>query len=139
MLKRKDKIQIENSNQLNRLVEGTKIAGDVITNSSILVEGEIVGNIFSRAKVIISQTGSVFGNISCLEADIEGSVDGSLEIENLLVLRDKAKIIGDIITSKLHIEEGAIFLGSCQMKGYEDQKSHTHLTALGENSDDSNY
>ena len=67
MLKRKDKIQIENSNQLNRLVEGTKIAGDVITNSSILVEGEIVGNIFSRAKVIISQTGSVFGNISCLE------------------------------------------------------------------------
>jgi len=127
MLKRKEKTQIETTNLLNRLVEGTKIAGDVITSSILFVEGEIVGNVYSQSKVIIGISGKVFGNIKCLEADIEGQVDGSIDSDGLLILRDNSKIIGDIKTVKLHIEEGAIFLGSCQMIGHETLTSQAHL------------
>jgi cytoskeletal protein CcmA (bactofilin family) len=36
-------------------------------------------------------------------------------IENLLILREQAKVHGDIATGKLHIEEGAVFVGACKM------------------------
>lgn len=139
MLKRKEKTQFESPDRLNRLVEGTKVVGDLITDSNLRIDGEIVGNVFSRSKVVIGETGVIFGNISCLEADIEGKVEGSLDIEGLLVLREKSKIIGDIVTSKLHIEEGAIFLGSCQMTGYEATKAQQHLVASEENPEDLTY
>ena len=47
---------------------------------------------------------------------IEGSLDGELTIENLLILRSTARIKGDIQTLKLNIEEGAFFEGACVMK-----------------------
>lgn len=139
MLKRKEKAQLESPARLNRLVEGTKIVGDLITDSSLHIDGEIVGNVFSRSKVVIGETGVIFGNISCLEADIEGKIEGSLEIDGLLILREKSKIVGDIVTSKLHIEEGAIFLGSCQMTGYEATKAQQHLVSSEENTEDITY
>jgi len=134
MLRRKEKMTFESQDRLNRLVEGTKIVGDIITDSNIVIDGEIVGNIFSRSKVFIGATGTVFGNISCNEADIEGNIDGSLEVEGLLILREKSKIVGDILTSKLHIEEGAVFLGSCHMSGHEALNTQAHLVASEENS-----
>ncbi len=139
MLRRKEKTQFESTDKVNKLVEGTKIIGDIIADSNIRIDGEIVGNVFSRAKVIIGETGVVFGNISCLEADIEGKVNGSLEIEGLLILRDKSKIVGDILTSKLHIEEGAVFLGSCHMTGQDSIREQSHLVISEDNTDNNTY
>ena len=118
MLKRKEKIQFESPDRLNRIVEGTKIIGDFIAESNIRIDGEITGNVVSRAKVVIGETGVIKGDVSCVEADVEGTVHGNLEIEDLLVLRVKSKVEGNIMTSKLHIEEGAVFVGSCKMSGH---------------------
>ncbi len=139
MLRRKEKTQFESAEKLNKLIEGTKIVGDIITDTSLSIDGEIVGNIFSRSKVLIGETGVVFGNINCIEADIEGKITGSLEIENLLILREKSKIIGDILTSKLHIEEGAIFLGSCQMSGQDSFREQPNLVISEDNAINSTY
>lgn len=118
MLKRKEKLHFESPDRLNRIVEGTVINGDFVTDSNLRIDGTINGNVISRSKVVIGESGQVKGDISCVEADIEGNVEGRLEIEDLLVLREKSKIVGDIVTHKLHIEEGAIFVGSCKMAGY---------------------
>jgi cytoskeletal protein CcmA (bactofilin family) len=122
MLKRKEKTQFESPDRLNRIVDGTKIVGDIITDSNLRIDGEITGNIFSKSKVVVGETGVILGNIACTEADVEGNIDGKLEIEGLLILREKSKIEGDIQTGKLHIEEGAVFLGSCKMKGHDAHK-----------------
>jgi len=115
MLKRKEKTQFESPERLNRLVEGTKIIGDIFSESNLRIDGEVQGNISTAAKVVIGETGFVLGNLSCQEADIEGRLEGKLSIEGLLILRETSKIIGDIQTSKLHVEEGAVFLGACKM------------------------
>ena len=52
----------------------------------------------------------------CVNAEIEGGMDGELTIENLLLLKSTARIKGDIQTLKLTIEEGAYFEGACVMK-----------------------
>ena len=118
MLKRKEKTQFEGPDRLNRIVEGTKIIGDLISESNIRIDGEVLGNITTSSKVVIGENGFLKGNLNCQEADIEGKIEGKLEIEGLLILREQAKVNGDIHTVKLHIEEGAVFVGSCKMSGH---------------------
>ena len=72
MIKRKEKLSTEQFDQVNMILEGTKIVGDVITNSPFKINGEVVGNIISQSKIEIGKTGTVSGNINCSEADIEG-------------------------------------------------------------------
>lgn len=115
MLKKKEKVQFESPDRLNRLVEGTRIIGDILSESNLRIDGEVKGNVATSAKVVIGETGFVHGNLSCLEADIEGKVEGKLNVEGLLILRETARIDGDIFTIKLHMEEGAVFEGVCKM------------------------
>jgi cytoskeletal protein CcmA (bactofilin family) len=115
MLKKKDKTQFESPDRLNRLVAGTRILGDILSESSLRIDGEVIGNISTAAKVVIGETGILKGNLNCAEADIEGTIDGKLFIDGLLILRESSKIYGDIQTVKLHMEEGAVFEGACKM------------------------
>lgn len=115
MLNRKEKTHFDNTERVNKLVEGTKIIGDIISETNIRIDGEVQGNITTSAKVVIGENGMLKGNLTCQEADIEGRIDGKLMVEGLLILRESSNIQGDIYTNKLHIEEGAIFLGSCKM------------------------
>lgn len=124
MLKRKEKIQFESPDRLNRLVEGTKIIGDIISESNLRIDGEVEGNVTTAAKVVIGETGLIRGNLTCQEADIEGKLEGDLMIEGLLILRENSKINGDIFTQRLHIEEGAYFLGACKMSGTMSMKQN---------------
>jgi cytoskeletal protein CcmA (bactofilin family) len=117
MIKRKDKTQFESPDRLNRIVEGTKVIGDIITESNLRIDGEVTGNVSSSAKVVIGENGQIKGNLNCFEADIEGKVLGNLDIQGVLILREKANVEGEITTVKLNVEEGAIFLGTCNMSG----------------------
>ena len=115
MIKRKEKLQFESPERLNRLVEGAKIIGDLIADSNLRIDGGVMGNVSTSAKVVIGENGYIKGNLTCLDADVEGKVEGKLKIDGLLIVREKASITGDIQTAKLHIEEGAVFLGNCSM------------------------
>jgi cytoskeletal protein CcmA (bactofilin family) len=120
MLKRKDFFGSnsinETSDKVNIILSGTEITGDIVSNSNLLIEGEVNGNISCSGKVQIGTSGKIKGNLVCVNADVEGALDGELTIENLLILRSTARIKGDIQTLKLNIEEGAFFEGACVMK-----------------------
>jgi cytoskeletal protein CcmA (bactofilin family) len=120
MLKRKEffgsSVVNETSDRVNVILSGTEITGDIVSNSNLLIQGDVNGNISCSGKVQIGTTGKINGNLVCVNADIEGSLNGELTIENLLILRSTARIKGDIQTLKLNIEEGAFFEGACVMK-----------------------
>ncbi len=120
MLKRKEffgsTTETVSSDKWNKILSGTELNGDLVSDSNILIEGELNGNISCAGKVHIGPTGKIKGNLVCLNAEVEGMLDGELTIENLLILRSTARIKGNIETLKLHIEEGAFFEGSCVMK-----------------------
>ena len=106
----------DQSDRLNKILSGTEITGDIVSDSNLLIEGEIIGNVSCSGKVVIGTSGKIKGNLVCVNAEVDGAMDGELTIENLLVLRTTARIKGDIQTLKLNIEEGAYFEGACVMR-----------------------
>ena len=105
----------QSSNGLNSLVQGTEIEGTIKSNSDIRIDGAIKGKLTCSAKVIIGQTGKVSGEVYCKNAVIEGSFDGLLNVDELLNVRETAKVDGDVRTNKLIIQSGAVFNVSCVM------------------------
>jgi len=119
-MKRREKTPFESPERLNRLVEGTKVVGDLFADSNLRIDGEVQGNVTTSSKVVVGENGKIVGNLNCVDADIEGTILGVIKTEGLLVLRQKACIRGDIYTSRIQIDEGAAFDGKCQMENLSD-------------------
>ena len=110
------KVYNENeTNGINIIGIGTKITGDVNSNGDIRVDGSLNGKLITKGKVVIGETGKVKGEINCKNSDVEGSIEGKITVSQLLSLKSKARIHGDIIAAKLAIEPGCQFSGNCDM------------------------
>jgi cytoskeletal protein CcmA (bactofilin family) len=94
---------------------GTIIKGDIVSNGDVRIDGKLIGNISGGAKVLIGAEGVVEGDIEGQQADILGKVTGKIAVSELLNLRGKAFIQGDIKAGKLQIEPSVTFNGKCQM------------------------
>ncbi|GHU94077.1 hypothetical protein FACS1894156_1840 [Bacteroidia bacterium] len=101
---------------INRICDGTEIEGTITTNNDIRIDGVLNGNITSRNKLVVGETGKVKGdNIIAKNADILGSVTGKISISDFLSLKSTARVTGDIKVNRLMIEVGATFSGTCDM------------------------
>jgi cytoskeletal protein CcmA (bactofilin family) len=109
------KTKNEGPDQLNRLVQGAELTGNISTSTSIRIDGTIKGNINCGGKLVLGLMGEIIGEVTCSEAEIEGRIEGNLIISDLLYLKASSRIQGDILTPKLIIEDGANFNGSCTM------------------------
>lgn len=104
---KKGKGLIDSPERLNRLVAGTKLSGDITTDSSLRLDGEIRGTIDCSGKFVLGTTGLLKGDLKSVEAEIEGSIEGDIQIQDLLILRKTAVITGTVETGRLIIEDGA--------------------------------
>lgn len=107
----------EEQNNLNIIGSGTSVNGDIVSNGDLRIDGSLTGNLNMKAKLVLGAPGKILGEIYCKNSEISGQVEGKITVEELLILKSTARIYGDIITSKLSIEPGAIFTGSCNMGG----------------------
>ena len=104
------------SGALNALVKGTVIEGTVRCDNDLRVDGTIKGKLSCQSKVIIGPTGAVEGEIRCQNAVIEGRFKGTLYVTELLNVREKAEVDGEITTNKLIVQSGAKFNVACKME-----------------------
>lgn len=100
----------------NRIVEGTTIQGNIISPADFRLDGHLVGNFQSKGKIVIGPAGSVKGDVICKNADIEGKFEGKIQVQEILNIKSKAHIIGEVVCGKLSVEPGAEFSASCIMK-----------------------
>lgn len=116
MFENKTKSYTELLGKTNRIVEGTTIKGDIISQADFRLDGELLGNFKSKGKIVIGPAGSVTGDIICKNADIEGKFKGKIQVLEILNVKNKSSIHGEVICGKLSVEPGADFSASCAMK-----------------------
>ncbi|MEO7925010.1 MAG: polymer-forming cytoskeletal protein [Chitinophagaceae bacterium] len=104
-----------NGNGATLISSGTTLKGDLSSNSDLRIDGTVIGNIHSSAKIIIGSSGVVEGDISGNQADIVGKVSGNVRAKELLQLRGESVVTGNLYAGKLQVEPTATFNGQCHM------------------------
>lgn len=116
MFDKKTKSYTDLLGKTNRIVEGTSIKGDIISQADFRLDGELIGNFQTKGKIVIGPAGSVTGDVICKNADIEGKFNGKIKVSEILNVKHKASIYGEVVCGKLSVEPGADFSASCKMK-----------------------
>ena len=106
----------EANGQPNRIEKGTKITGEIQSESDFRIDGFFEGNIETKGKVVVGKNGKVDGTIVCSSADIEGKFSGTIHVEDLLSIRSTGEVNGDVVMSKLIVESGAVFNAKSSMQ-----------------------
>jgi cytoskeletal protein CcmA (bactofilin family) len=97
--------------------KAVKIVGQIFTKEDLYVDGDVEGTIESQEnKVTIGPNGRVQASIHAREIIILGQVQGNVETTDKVDIRKDAKLVGDIVTARISIEDGALFKGSIDIK-----------------------
>ncbi len=126
MFDKKTKSYTDLLGKTNRIVEGTIIKGNILSQADFRLDGDLVGNFQSNGKIVIGPAGSVKGDILCKNADIEGKFDGKIQVVEILNIKSKASIHGEVICGKLSVEPGAEFSATCVMKTHIKNAAEHH-------------
>lgn len=106
---------------VNNIAKGTQVIGSLSSNGDCRIDGMVKGDITSKSKIIVGQSGIVEGNIICANIEIEGKVKTeTLSVTELISLKSTANLIGNIIAGKIAIEPGAEFSGTCKMNNQKN-------------------
>jgi cytoskeletal protein CcmA (bactofilin family) len=111
------------NNTINLISNGTDITGDIKSNGDIRIDGTLRGNLSTKGKVVIGPTGKINGEVVCKNSEVSGIIEGKIIVGQLLNLKVSSKILGDIVTSKLSIEPGALFSGTCKMSDTDNNEA----------------
>jgi len=110
--------------------KAVKIIGQIFTKEDLYVDGDVEGTIESQDnKVTIGPNGRVQASIRAREVTILGQVQGNVETTDKVDLRKDAKLVGDIITARISIEDGALFKGSIDIRKAEPKPATPGSTA----------
>ena len=86
---------------------------------STRVDGNLEGKILSESSVIVGESGTVRGDILAVEILVAGTVYGNLTAKEKIELTNTGRVLGDMVTKTLVIDEGASFKGNCTMEVME--------------------
>lgn len=89
--------------------------GDFSAKGSARIDGCVNGNVTVTGTLIVGVTGSINGDVSAQSAIIGGEVIGNVTAAEKTELTQTARVIGDITTMVIVIDEKAVFQGGCNM------------------------
>jgi cytoskeletal protein CcmA (bactofilin family) len=99
------------------------IKGQIFSREDLVVDGEIEGAIeLNDHRLTVGPNGRVRAGIKAREIVVLGSIDGNVEALDKIDIRKDAKLVGDIKTARIIIEDGAYFKGSIDIVKNEQPK-----------------
>ena len=93
----------------------SNIKGELSSKGTLRIDGTLDGNI-SADWVILGETGVVNGDVAATGMIIGGRIKGNIRASEMVEIRTKGEVVGEIYTAKLTIQEGAVFDGHSIMQ-----------------------
>ena len=105
------------TNTIDRIAEGTVLEGVVNSVKSIRIDGTVKGSVKCLGRVVVGKTGVIEGEVECESADVEGTLNATVEVSGMLEMKATATINGNLTVGKLNVEPGAAINGKIDMGG----------------------
>jgi cytoskeletal protein CcmA (bactofilin family) len=97
------------------LSPGIKIKGEITGSEDLFIDGNVEGKVtFRNAVLTVGPNANVKADIDAREIVIRGRVEGKLDGSERVQIGSTAKVIGDIRSSRIAIEDGAEFRGKVE-------------------------
>src|ERR1700733_12086194 len=99
------------------------VKGQIFSREDLTIDGEVEGTVeLQEHRLTVGPTGKVVATIKAREIVVLGTVQGNIETREKIEIRKDAKVVGDIRTARIVIEDGAFFKGSIDIVRAEAPK-----------------
>jgi cytoskeletal protein CcmA (bactofilin family) len=107
------KFEADNRGHAATIGKSVKVVGQIYAKEDLFVDGTVEGTVeASEHKLTIGPHGTMQASIKAREVLALGTIQGNVEAYERLEIRKDAKLVGDIRTARIIIEDGAYFKGS---------------------------
>ena len=95
------------------LGKNVTVKGQIFAREDLTIDGEVEGTVECHEhRLTIGPNARVQAGLKAREIVIQGSIHGNVDASDKIDIKKEAKLVGDIKTSRIVIEDGAYFKGS---------------------------
>lgn len=99
------------------------IKGQISSREDLVIDGEVEGTVEAQEhRITIGPNGKVQASVKAREIVVLGTITGNVEATDKIDIRKDARLVGDIKTARIVIEDGAYFKGSIDIVKSVDAK-----------------
>ncbi len=95
---------------------GSHMTGELNFEDTFRIDGKFTGTVVSDGELIVGERGDVDGEVKVRRVFVSGTVRGSLRASERVEITAAGKVMADVFTPSLMIDEGAFFEGRCSME-----------------------
>jgi cytoskeletal protein CcmA (bactofilin family) len=117
MLQEADTMDTPKTVEFAHLGRSVVIKGELSGSEDLYVDGQVEGTIELHGNsLIIGPSGQVRANVNAKAVIVQGKLEGNIHASERAELRKSAVAVGDIITQRVAIEDGAYFKGKVDIQ-----------------------
>lgn len=122
----------KNTEKLESLIgSSSSVKGEIQSKGTLRIDGSVEGDM-AADWVVIGEKALIKGNITARGIVVGGRVEGNLRAKEIVEIRNKGQVYGEISTSKLTIAEGGIFEGRSSMQKEESKIVELQANAVAD-------
>ncbi len=110
--------------------EGSQFFGRYKIDGNVRIDGKFEGDILKVEHIQIGPQGKVKTDIEAVSIVVEGIVIGNLSASTRILLLSTARVLGNIKTPELIIQDGVVLEGSCTISHYELDNTKSYIENL---------
>jgi len=104
--------------------KAVKIVGQIFSKEDLYVDGDLEGTVeLLEHKLTVGPNGNIHAGVKAREVVALGTIQGNVDAADKIEIRKDARLIGDIRTARIIIEDGAYFKGSIDIIKAEAPRS----------------
>jgi cytoskeletal protein CcmA (bactofilin family) len=89
------------------------VKGQIFSREDLTIDGEVEGTVeLQEHRLTVGPNGKVLASVKAREIVVLGTIHGNVETTDKIDIRKDAKLVGDIKTARVVIEDGAYFKGN---------------------------
>src|SRR5215471_7285539 len=95
------------------LGKSVMVKGQIFSREDLTIDGEVEGTVeLQEHRLTVGPNGKVMASVKAREIVVLGTIHGNVETTDKIDIRKEAKLVGDIKTARIVIEDGAYFKGN---------------------------
>ncbi|MEK6672816.1 MAG: polymer-forming cytoskeletal protein [Nitrospirota bacterium] len=117
----------KNTEKLESIVgTNSHFEGNIRSKGTLRIDGSVNGNI-EADWLILGEKATLRGDVTARGVIVGGKVEGNVHAKEILEIKAKGQVVGDLTTSKLSVSEGGMLEGRTTMQREDSKIIEFHL------------